>query len=270
MSTHEENIASLGWDPDDPHGIIGDHEHGHPVVGWRTQLTVLITLLVFTALTVGFYNLEQWVEHAFDIPMPWWVNVVGAMSIATIKALLVCMFFMQLRYDKALNTFAMLFCLFCVALFLGFSMIDLETRDRVTAWKEGEINAGGSGVALDTPAIDERFDARLSPRVSTGGLSLAEFRRQEAIEQKGSEEAFWKYYYSKPGEHHRHAADTQNYYEKLGFAHASDLPSADRSFPRSGLTEGLFDAVDPRAHTRGGAHDDHGGDHAGEDAHDGH
>jgi len=241
MSTHEQNIARLGWDPEDPHGILGqdEHGHGHHVVGWRTQLAVLLALLFFTALTVGFYNAEQWAEGAFNIDLPWWVNVAGAMTIATVKALLVCMFFMQLRYDKALNTFALLFCLFCVALFLGFAMIDLETRDRVTAWKQDEVQSGGTGTALDTPAIDERFDARLSPRVNTGGVSLAEFRRQQKIEEYGSEKAFWKSYYKKyPG--HHHSADTKNYYETLGYAHADQLPSADRSFPRSGRTEGLF------------------------------
>lgn len=243
MSTHEENVTQLGWDPDDPHGIMGDH-HGHPVVGWRTLLSILIVLLLLTLLTIGFYNAEKWAEGAFNIDLPWWVNVAGAMSIATVKALLVCMFFMQLRYDKALNTFALLFCLFGVALFLSFSMIDLETRDRVTAWKQGEIESGGEGTALDTPAADARFDARISPRVNTGGLSLAEYRRQQKIEEYGSEKKYWKSYYEKHGAH-RHDADTENYHEKLGFAHADELPSADQSIPRHGLTEGLFAAAAP-------------------------
>ena len=244
MSTHEDNAEQLGWDPDDPHGIIGGHDHGHPVVGWRTLLSILVVLLILTALTIGFYNAEKWAEGAFNIDLPWWVNVAGAMSIATVKALLVCMFFMQLRYDKALNTFALLFCLFGVALFLSFSMIDLETRDRVTAWKEGEIEPGGEGTALDTPPADERFDARISPRINTGGLSLAEYRRQQKIEEYGSEKKYWKSYYKKH-EAHRHDADTENFYEKLGFAHADKLPSADQSIPRHGLTPGLFAAAAP-------------------------
>lgn len=266
MSTHDENIATLGWDPEDPHGILGEHDHGHPVVGWKTQLGVLLLLLFFTFTTVLFYNAEKWIEVAFEIYLPWWVNVVGAMSIATVKAVLVCMFFMQLRYDKALNTFAMLFCLFCVALFLTFSMIDLETRDRVVAWKQGEAQYGGTGVGLDAPAIDEDFSMRFSPRVNTGGASLLEFRRQEQIDAKiaqGKTEAdFWAYHYS----HHpeaRHPADEGNYFSQLGYDHGDELPDADESFPRHGLTAGLFDAVDPRANDDDG----HGGGHGGDDGH---
>lgn len=263
MSTHEENIAQLGWDPDDPHGIMGDHAHGHPVVGWRTQLAVLLILLFFTFTTVLFYNAEQWVESAFQIHLPWWVNVVGAMSIATVKAVLVCMFFMQLKYDKALNTFAMLFCLFCVALFLTFSMIDLETRDRVVAWKGEEVASGGTGVGLDTPAIDDTFSMRLSPHINTGGTSLVEFRRAQHLEAKGTEEAFWDEHYHHHPEH-RHSLDEANYFEALGYGHHDELPDANRSWSRTGLTEGLFDAVDPNAsHGHG---DDHSDDH-GDDAH---
>ena len=244
-----------------------EHAHGHPVVSWQIQLGVLLVLLFFTFTTVLFYNAESWVEHAFEIHLPWWVNVIGAMSIATVKALLVCMYFMGLRYDKALNTFAMLFCLFCVGLFLAFSMIDLETRDRVNPWKKGEITLGGTGKALDAPSIDPRFNSYVGNTINTGGLSIVEYSRQMGIEKKGSEEAFWTYLYN----HHPHGRypdDTNDYYTKLGFAHNGQLPTADKSIPRRGLTPGLFSAVDPAE-----LHDDHGDDsHGSDDEHadDGH
>lgn len=239
-----------------------EHAHGHPVVDWKLQLGVLGALLFFTFATVLFYNAENWVEQAFEIHLPGWVNVVGAMSIATVKAILVCMFFMGLKYDKALNTFAMLFCLFCVGLFLAFSMIDLESRDRVYTWKKGEVTLGGTGKMLDSPSRDPNFDSTVVEPINTNGMSIVEFRRQQGIEKKGSEKAFWEYYY---GGHagHRHSADINNFYATLGYAHAEELSSANHSIPRHGLTPGLFSAVDPNAHS-----DDHGNDHAESDTDD--
>lgn len=235
-----------------------EHAHGHPVVSWQIQLGVLIALLFFTFTTVLFYNMENWVEHAFEIHLPGWVNIVGAMSIATVKAILVCMFFMGLKYDKALNTFAMLFCLFCVALFLGFSMIDLDTRDRVEPWKKAETSLGGTGKALDSPPVNPSFDADPSPAVNTGGLSIAEFRRQEALEAAGSEEKFWADHYHHHAEY-RHKADVNNYFAKLGYDHHVELSTANKSVPRHGITPGLFSAVDPKEAPH---HDDHGGGHS--------
>lgn len=233
-----------------------EHAHGHPVVSWQTQLGVLLVLLFFTFTTVLFYNMESWVEHAFDIHLPGWVNIVGAMSIATVKAILVCMYFMGLRYDKALNTFALLFCLFCVGLFLAFSMIDLQTRDRVEPWKKGEITLGGTGKALDAIGINEQFSVSPAPKINTQGMSIVEFRREQKLEEKGSEDAFWKYYYGGHAEH-RHSADINNFYAKLGYDHDKAVSTANQSIPRHGITPGLFDAVDPAE----AAHDAHSDNH---------
>ncbi len=241
-----------------------EHAHGHPVVSWQIQLGVLLVLLFFTFTTVLFYNAESWVEHAFDIHLPWWVNVIGAMSIATVKAILVCMYFMGLRYDKALNSFALLFCLFCVGLFLGISMIDLETRDRVYGWKEGEVTVGGTGKGLDTPPVDARFDSSPAPSFNTAGVGIVEYRRAQKFEEKGSEEAYWKYYYNKGHADHQHAADIHNFYAQLGYDHHVDLPDANHAVPRTGLTPGLFSAVDPNE-----SHDSHNEDDAhASDSHD--
>lgn len=221
-----------------------EHAHGHPVVSWQVQLGVLLVLLFFTFSTVLFYNAESWVESAFEIHLPWWINVVGAMSIATVKALLVCMFFMGLRYDKAINSFALLFCLFCVGLFLGITMLDLDTRDRVYEWKIGEVAVGGTGKALDTPSVDTRFDSHPAPKINTQGISIVEFRREQGLEKAGSELAFWTEHYLHHAEH-QHAADTNNFFAQLGYDHHVNLPDANHAVPRMGLTAGLFGAVDP-------------------------
>ncbi len=242
-----------------------EHAHGHRVVSWQTQLAVLAILLFFTFTTVLFYNAESWVENAFDIHLPWWINVIGAMSIATVKALLVCMFFMGLRYDKALNTFALLFCLFCVGLFLGITMIDLETRDRIYTWKEGEVALGGTGKGLDTPSVDARFDSSPAPTFNTAGLGIVEFRRAQGLEEAGSELAFWTDHYHHHAEH-QHAADINNFFTQLGYDHHLALPDANQAVPRIGLTAGLFSAVDPTETHNTHAADDAAHQPAAEDA----
>ncbi len=247
----------LGWDPTDPHGINphDDAHEGHFVADWKMQISVLIILLVFTALTVGFYNLEQWAEAAFEITLPNWVNIAGAMSIATIKAVLVAAFFMQLKYDKALNTFVMLFCLFCVALFLGFTMIDLGSRHLVDPARAPSIVAGGTGVGLNAASADEDFSLVLSPKINTGGSSIVLYARLHGNQEKpglldyrekGEEASFWKKFY---GAHAtgRDELDEHNFYEQLGFATHKATSDANASHPKRGLTPGLFSDVDPNA-----------------------
>ncbi|MFG0306487.1 MAG: cytochrome C oxidase subunit IV family protein [Phycisphaerales bacterium JB040] len=167
----------------DPHGV-GHHEH--VILSWQLLAGVLVTLLFLTALTVFTAQAEQWIMDTWQIEIPRWVNIVGAMSIATVKALLVCAFFMQLKYDKPLNSIVMLFCLFCVWLFLMFSMIDLGNRDKVIAYRAEVPSAGGTGynlgAELDTDTLGSAFGSpRLSPHVTTGNQSLPEYVYAQAL-----------------------------------------------------------------------------------------
>lgn len=281
-AAHAQNPASLSWDPEDPHH---NTQHSHHVISWQMLLLVLLALLFCTVLTVGVYNLEAWIESSFNVHIPRWVNVFGAMSIAIVKATLVCAFFMQLRYDKALNTFALLFCLLGVGLFLTFTMIDLNTRDAVEDFKSGELVVGGTGVGLDTPARDERFESRVSPYISTGGEDIVNFRREQAIANYFATEdgahyahdpayegnpakAFWHHYYSTHGEHpHHHPGDTENYFASLGFDHSDARSTANKSVPRHGHTPGLFDEVEPTGHGGGHAQPAHGSEAVADDGH---
>lgn len=247
MSHAAEHNSDLGWNPEDPHGTNA-HAHGHVVVGWKLQLGVLAALLFFTALTVGFYNAEKWAEAAFLIKLPLWVNIVGAMSIASIKATLVCAYFMQLRYDKPLNTFALLFCLFAVGLFLFFSSIDLATRGWVTDYKFGEVpeGVGGTGVGLEVQARDPRFDARVSPRVQTGLKNLVDTRRAEYQKKwmekhpGATDKDWWAYYYGHVKHPHRQRDDTENYFAQLGYADdTEELSTSDKQVIRTGRSNAL-------------------------------
>jgi len=189
--------AATSFNELDPHGAElpghGQH-HSHPIVGPFTLRSILALLLVFTVLTVGQAQAELWLTGAFDIAFPLWVNIVVVMGIATVKALLVMAFFMQLRYDNPLNTIIMAFCFFAMSLFLGFTAMDLLTRGRVTEFKNGPVVAGGTGAGVPSangqPLIIaarlrymEKFlsepalvEARLTARLldtATQGLSAA-------------------------------------------------------------------------------------------------
>lgn len=261
--TAAENKAQFGWDQDDPHGINLHHgEHHHFIADWRMQVGVLAILLFFTFLTVAFFRLEAWVEVAFGIHLPGWINIVGAMSIATVKGILVAAFFMQLKYDKLLNTFVLLFCLLGVGLFLGFTMIDLGSRNLVNKWEAGEIERGGTGYALNAAPADPEFSIKLSPKVNTNGLPLIYEARLTGAggeddhywglnayrENPGLDEAhFWEMFY---GSHatHRDLLDEHDYFTKLGFGHHAQTSNAQQSRGRHGLTPGLFSDVDPAGH----------------------
>ena len=129
------------------HGTHGTHEeHGHHmIVPRRLLLTVLGILMLFTFITVGAAQLEQFIAHRFDIVIPQWVNVVVALSIAGVKTILVMTIFMQLRWDNPVNTLIMVFTVFTLSFFLGFIMIDLGNRQAIYSFKGQQIVDGGFG-----------------------------------------------------------------------------------------------------------------------------
>jgi cytochrome c oxidase subunit 4 len=89
--------------------------HAHPTV--KTFIAVWAALLVLTALTVFAATLELG-------PL----NAVVALTIATVKALLVLLFFMELRYSTALTKVAVAAAFFFLALLVGLSLADYLTR----------------------------------------------------------------------------------------------------------------------------------------------
>lgn len=84
----------------------------------------LLTLLVLTGITVA--------ASYFDFGS---ANVVVAMFIATVKASLVALIFMHLKDDKPVN--AVIFCgsMVFLSIFLGFCMLDVDSREKVSTGK---------------------------------------------------------------------------------------------------------------------------------------
>src|SRR5262245_23445022 len=144
-NSHAPAASAELFDELDPHGFDKGHKHGHGhvIVGPFTLRSILVLLLMFTVLTVFLAQAEVWAQNYFHIVLPWWVNVFGAMTIAVIKALLVMAFFMQLKYDNPINTVLMCFTFAALAIFLGFSGMDLFNRAAVDPLRDTPKIAGG-------------------------------------------------------------------------------------------------------------------------------
>jgi cytochrome c oxidase subunit IV len=191
----------------DSHAASHEEHHAHVIVPPITLKLVLGVLLTLTVLTVATAQLEVWAMNYFDIVLPAWINVAGAMFIATVKAVLVMAYFMQLRYDNPMNTVVMLFTFFAVGLFLFFTSLDLFTRDRVYDYKSTVVVAGGTGERVGLPA----------------GTPLVVGMKQKAVEKLGAE----RYEYVKSHLHHgKHGHGGED----------TTISSANRSRPRTGIT----------------------------------
>ena len=79
----------------------------------------LAALLVLTAITVGASYINFGSSAA---------NVTIALTIATIKAILVALFFMHLRWDKPVNAIIAIAGFLFLGIFLMFDLLDLSNR----------------------------------------------------------------------------------------------------------------------------------------------
>src|SRR5262249_33920219 len=86
---------------------------------------VRIYFLIFLALMIGTV-LTAWVAF-FDFPGP--LNAVIALTIACIKAALVILYFMHLRYSQRLTWVVFLSALFWLAIMFALTFSDYATRD---------------------------------------------------------------------------------------------------------------------------------------------
>jgi len=94
-------------------------EHIVPV---RIYITIFMVLLVGTALTVA----------AAFVDFPWRLNTVVALTIATIKATFVVLYFMHVRYSSRLIWVILAAALFWMAIMFAFTFSDYLTRDWIS------------------------------------------------------------------------------------------------------------------------------------------
>lgn len=100
-------------------------EVGHHVPLWVLGAT-LIALLVLTVITVAVTQVD------FGSTLNVWV----AMIIATVKATLVALYFMHLRYDRPISALILVAALVFVMLFVSLAMMDsLMYQENVESWR---------------------------------------------------------------------------------------------------------------------------------------
>lgn len=111
LAYETEQTIIEGHEDHGPHeGLPGTIGHVSPV---KTLVGVLGTLLVLTVITVAVaqVNLGR-------------MNVVVAIGIACVKASVVAMWFMHLRYDKRFNFWILIGSLAFVAWMVGYILFD--------------------------------------------------------------------------------------------------------------------------------------------------
>jgi cytochrome c oxidase subunit 4 len=107
MNPHQHATENYPKDVHDaPHGV------GH-IVPFKYLLWVFLALCALTVITVAASEVN------FGE-----LNLIVALAIAVLKATLVVLIFMHLRWDKPFNAIVFVGCLIFVGLFISFTLID--------------------------------------------------------------------------------------------------------------------------------------------------
>ena len=97
-------------------------EHGHHGPELATYYKVFGALIVLTAVTVAVGQIT-WLPGA--------VTIAAAMIISTVKATLVCRYFMLLGYTDRFYTFILILSMVLLALMYTIASADLGTRNEL-------------------------------------------------------------------------------------------------------------------------------------------
>ena len=134
------------------HAIDDGHAHD-PKAEARIYIATLIGLLILTAITVGASYIQFGSGAA---------NIVIALTIATIKAVLVSLFFMHLLHEKPVNAVIAVAGFLFLGIFLMFDFIDVDSRNNVQPTNlhvpvaAAPATPGAATPAAATPAADSR------------------------------------------------------------------------------------------------------------------
>lgn len=94
-------------------GSAGEHH----IIPFKTYITILITLLFLTVITVWVARIDFGALNAYI-----------AMFIASIKAALVLLYFMHLKYDDRMYPTIFFVAVFFLFVMFAFSQLDIVTR----------------------------------------------------------------------------------------------------------------------------------------------
>ncbi len=88
-------------------------QHTHHISSPATLISTFVALVALTVLTCALATLDL---GEFDMPV--------TLGIATVKALLVAVIFMQLQYDKLFNSILLISAAAFLVLFIGMTILD--------------------------------------------------------------------------------------------------------------------------------------------------
>jgi len=112
-------------------GHEGDHGHGIAhVASPKVLLATWGTLMVLTVVTVLATKIDLGAN----------LNLLLAMVIATVKATLVCLYFMHLRYDKLFHSVILVSALLLATLFVTFALMDSHQYQPDIAWENDDLS----------------------------------------------------------------------------------------------------------------------------------
>jgi cytochrome c oxidase subunit 4 len=115
------SAAAAHADHDDDHH--DDHGLSH-VAPIKVLTATGGTLLVLTLVTV----LATKVDFGANI------NLAVAMAIAVLKATLVILFFMHLKYDRLFHSVVFVAAILAASLFVGFTLMDSDQYQQTNIW----------------------------------------------------------------------------------------------------------------------------------------
>ncbi len=108
--------------------MTDQHHDEHHGLAHTASLKVLLgtggSLLVLTIITV--------LATRIDLGTNW--NLALAMFIAVVKATLVVLFFMHLKYDKVFHSVIFVGALLAAALFVGYALLDSNQYQDTVIW----------------------------------------------------------------------------------------------------------------------------------------
>ncbi len=112
-----------------------DGHHGHHIIPLGVLLKVFGALIFLTILTVvlGLWERDGTIHlGALSVPV--------ALGIAGVKATLVAMFFMALKYDTRVNALAFSLSIVFLVVFFVFTFLDTGFRDTFNEWPDTPID----------------------------------------------------------------------------------------------------------------------------------
>jgi cytochrome c oxidase subunit 4 len=146
------------------------HVHAH-VTSVKTYGAIFAALIVLTVLTVAasYVHLGPW-------------NLIVAVIIATMKASLVVLYFMHMKYETKFNVIVFIGSVVFLGIFMAYTLNDTEYRGRVDAYSGSTVDpatgdwAHGTAPGLIQAANAEKLAAERAVN-ATGGEGTAVNRK---------------------------------------------------------------------------------------------